>query len=1346
MASNRREIELLISARDTTGRTFKQVSSTISDLSASIEAQVAAATRGEASLDQLRKSQQALAQAGRDLANIQGQVDGFRRLSETVSKTKDAFAQAEANLAKYKAELAATDKVTAAQERKLENLEKKVQTTSAAFDKTKASLKDMSTTLQKVGVDTANLGAAQTQIVASARDTGAAFVAVGSAIDNFADNLRLAQQAEAQLAAGGAMDRKIAEAARLGDASRFVRLYAQAVDQVHLADQQLASLNGFRAVGQQAADASRDVGRFGVEAERLKVSSSQVAAGLRGIIDPAGAALQSINGLEAAVEKADAALRTDNQSIGQYSIALNQLSEAGAAVVRQGALVDTFQNQEAAVARARNEFGKAQADVARFGTAMAQAEAPTEAMVRDLNQAQGALETTGRALQGEETRLVALQRELEAAGLDTRNLVTEQQRLAAIAGKVNAGTSFGNQKLGRNGEKGSGLFGLNPNEMQNLGFQINDIFVSLASGQKPLTVLVQQGAQIAQIFPGLISTVGRFALAWAPVAVAVGAAGFAITDTIGKMNALQQATATVNLRGLTDFNPSSLTSASEALEKVGLSAEDAQKQIKAVLDATSDETAFAAIIVNATALAEKLGIAVPDAIKLQIDAFTGGIEATEKLAAETNLLSESEVRHAEELFRTGQSAEAHKYIQESLTSALQAQANMSDGVLSPAIRNLQTAWDNFTGFLSKVFKPVIDEINQYIQNTIVGFTFLTGLMAGKTGQQAADEARAAVVPKVNGGRPGGNFDQQDARDAASRRRREEELLNNRKDLTREQRIQIAGQKEMNRAQAEGVSQGEAQLRVDQARRLERRKIKDEDDRAAKSAASRGRAEANRAAAAARRVQRQQESGSEKLLNQLASMSGTAAKGSTADLEQRLDAIDQKYRKVYETISKLRALGVNAAGGRTLDQIEADAKALQEQIKVTETLKFYEEQINALTSQRKSEIDLITTAQRTGSLTTQQAYEAALEVQNRLNAGVKKNAQEALAVANKALKALQDAGKAVPPELFAQIADATNTIGQVEGDQTANNVASSASTADEQYLNQLLTDRNALVAEWQQRVELGYTTDSVATAAMRQGWERAAPQIEAVTQKIRDNLDLLKELKDEQGRPLISESAYQATVVRLNTINHQLKFTDQNLLKVRQAGEQAFAQGFVNVIQSVADGFGGLIMGTKSWGDALNGVLNAGLALVGQFTQAIGQAIIQLMAMRIAKQLLSGGLGIFHDGGIVGSSGGRTRKDTGGELAWAVAPRFHTGGGMGLKRDEYRAVLQRGEEVLTADDPRHIRNLGKGGGGGNEQPGSFKQVLLLDPEEVPRAMQSKSGERALLTLIKANKPTIKQMLS
>lgn len=64
---------------------------------------------------------------------------------------------------------------------------------------------------------------------------------------------------------------------------------------------------------------------------------------------------------------------------------------------------------------------------------------------------------------------------------------------------------------------------------QNLAFQFNDIAVSLASGQKPMTVLFQQGAQIAQIMGqaqigvgGLLAEVGSLAARFAPAIIVAG--------------------------------------------------------------------------------------------------------------------------------------------------------------------------------------------------------------------------------------------------------------------------------------------------------------------------------------------------------------------------------------------------------------------------------------------------------------------------------------------------------------------------------------------------------------------------------------------------------------------------------------------------------------------------------------------------------------------------------------------------------------------------------------------------------------------------------------------------------
>ncbi len=65
-------------------------------------------------------------------------------------------------------------------------------------------------------------------------------------------------------------------------------------------------------------------------------------------------------------------------------------------------------------------------------------------------------------------------------------------------------------------------------------------------------------------------------------------------------------------------------------------------------------------------------------------------------------------------------------------------------------------------------------------------------------------------------------------------------------------------------------------------------------------------------------------------------------------------------------------------------------------------------------------------------------------------------------------------------------------------------------------------------------------------------------------------------------------------------------------------------------------------------------------------------------------------GLYHSGGLVGITAVPHRALS---LADVVnAPRLHSGL-TGLRPDEFAAVLQRGEEVLTERDPRHVRNLG-----------------------------------------------------
>jgi len=117
---------------------------------------------------------------------------------------------------------------------------------------------------------------------------------------------------------------------------------------------------------------------------------------------------------------------------------------------------------------------------------------------------------------------------------------------------------------------------------------------------------------------------------------------------------------------------------------------------------------------------------------------------------------------------------------------------------------------------------------------------------------------------------------------------------------------------------------------------------------------------------------------------------------------------------------------------------------------------------------------------------------------------------------------------------------------------------------------------------------------------------------------------------------------------------------------------------------------------------------------------------------------------FHTGGVVGAGGAMRTVNP----AWfASAPRYHTGGVAGvagLGPREVPAVLERGEEVLKRNDPRHVMN--GGGQGGGQQPMNVKIVNSIDSGSVlEQGAGTAAGERAILNVLRANASSIKNLL-
>lgn len=268
-------------------------------------------------------------------------------------------------------------------------------------------------------------------------------------------------------------------------------------------------------------------------------------------------------------------------------------------------------------------------------------------------------------------------------------------------------------------------------------------------------------------------------------------------------------------------------------------------------------------------------------------------------------------------------------------------------------------------------------------------------------------------------------------------------------------------------------------------------------------------------------------------------------------------------------------------------------------------------------------------------------------------------------------------------------------------------------------------------------------------------ENKVAEATANSAKVEEVADKLQELRDKfsngqlgfgelesQSGPLISQLELLMSSVgdtsKLEELRSLISNVKNDFNELRTVGAeigQALSDNILN-------GIDGIISGTKSMGDA--------------FRDMARQVVSELLKI-YAKQLLvksleglsgvGGGLGslasgalsaFFHQGGIVGQASGMRRIVD--PAIFNNAVKYHTGGVVGLQPNEVPAVLQKGEEVLTANDPRHRDNLN--GGGATAQPQAVNITNSIDGQSVVDAFEGNGGDRVIMNVIRANKNEIK----
>lgn len=271
-------------------------------------------------------------------------------------------------------------------------------------------------------------------------------------------------------------------------------------------------------------------------------------------------------------------------------------------------------------------------------------------------------------------------------------------------------------------------------------------------------------------------------------------------------------------------------------------------------------------------------------------------------------------------------------------------------------------------------------------------------------------------------------------------------------------------------------------------------------------------------------------------------------------------------------------------------------------------------------------------------------------------------------------------------------------------------------------------------------------------------------LEQQRQILEENIEFLREQGDYVQADALQNQLDQVNQSLIEAIDNAIAFWEalggpdaQNaILGLQLARDRLEAVGETGVVSAdqinrsfasgVATAFDNFAQKVVETGNVIRSLRDAFLQFAADFLRQIAQMIIQQTILNMLKNSSGGGIGGFiaritagvaHTGGIAGQL---TTQRNVSPAAFVNATRYHTGGIAGLRPGEVPAILKRGEEVLTEQDPRHVGNLG--GEGIN-----LEIVNAFDADEVvSRGLSSASGVKTLLNVVGSNKGAFKAAIS
>jgi len=297
------------------------------------------------------------------------------------------------------------------------------------------------------------------------------------------------------------------------------------------------------------------------------------------------------------------------------------------------------------------------------------------------------------------------------AALAAQRLADAQQRAQERATRA-ADAQKKAEEATKNQEKAFNRAGLSAKQyaaaMRGVPAQITDIVVSLQGGQRPLTVLLQQGGQLKDMFGGIgpaarALTSGLVAMInpTTVLTAAFVAFGGAMAVVEGRMRELNGLAAQFEATGRIDVDKTFIGQLRKSLELLpGVGRTAATEIIAAFAEVrTIGKPILEQASQQVSDLATALGTDAPKAAKFLADALESPLKGAEKLDKALGFLTKKQFETIQALEKAGKTAQAQQLILDSLNESIGGLSNRTLTPFQKSVNELGNAWSRFTGAL-----------------------------------------------------------------------------------------------------------------------------------------------------------------------------------------------------------------------------------------------------------------------------------------------------------------------------------------------------------------------------------------------------------------------------------------------------------------------------------------------------------------------------------------------------------------------------------------------------------------------------------------------------------------------